>query len=101
MNTNYELVKDEEQLRKAVESLSAYQAIGLDTETTELDPYFGRLRLIQFATPSGVHIIDLDAFRNGGNGELSQTTALAPPRTMQSYPRPVNIAHHATLQSRS
>ncbi|HEX9422675.1 MAG TPA: DNA polymerase [Pyrinomonadaceae bacterium] len=100
MNTNYELVKDEEQLRKAVESLSAYQAIGLDTETTELDPYFGRLRLIQFATPSGVHIIDLDAFRNGGNGELSQTTALASLRDLLSAHRPVKIAHNAKFDAK-
>src|SRR6266498_1640425 len=100
MNTNYELVKDEEQLRKAVESLSAYQAIGLDTETTELDPYFGRLRLIQVATPSGVHIIDLDAFRNGGNGELSQTPALAPLRDLLSAHRPVKIAHNAKFDAK-
>jgi DNA polymerase-1 len=100
MNTNYELVKDEEQLRKAIESLSAYQAIGLDTETTELDPYFGRLRLIQLATPSSVHIIDLDAFRYGSNGELSQTIALAPLRDLLSAHRPVKIAHNAKFDAK-
>src|SRR6266545_2949913 len=100
MNTNYELVKDEEQLRKAIESLSACQAIGLDTETTELDPYYGRLRLIQLATPSGVHIIDLDAFRNGGKGELSQTNALAPLRDLLSAHRPVKIAHNAKFDAK-
>jgi DNA polymerase I-like protein with 3'-5' exonuclease and polymerase domains len=100
MNTNYELVKNEEQLRKAIESLSAYQVIGLDTETTELDPYFGRLRLIQLATPGGVHIVDLDAFRNGGNGELSQTNALAPLRALLSAHRPVKIAHNAKFDAK-
>ena len=49
---NYQVIKNEEELRKAVESLSAHQAIGLDTETTELDPYLARLRLIQLATPT-------------------------------------------------
>jgi DNA polymerase-1 len=100
MNTNYQLIKTEEQLRKAVESLSAHQAIGLDTETTELDPYHGRLRLIQLATPGGVHIIDLDAFSNGGNGDLSQTDALAPLRGLLSAHRPVKIAHNSKFDAK-
>jgi DNA polymerase-1 len=100
MNTNYQLIKTEEQLRKAVESLSAHQAIGLDTETTELDPYLGRLRLIQLATPGGVHIIDLDAFSNGGNGDLSQTDALAPLRGLLSAHRPVKIAHNSKFDAK-
>src|SRR6266480_140654 len=100
MNTNYRLIKNEEELRRVVQSLSAHQAMGLDTETTELDPYFGRLRLIQLATPSGVHIIDLDAFRNGGNGDLSQTSALAPLRDLLSAHRPVKIAHNAKFDAK-
>src|SRR5882672_12963149 len=98
MNTNYKLIKNEEELRKAVELLSTHQAIGLDTETTELDPYYGRLRLIQLATPAGVHIIDLDAFRNGG--DLSQTSALAPLRDLLSAHRPVKIAHNAKFDAK-
>ncbi|HKO62715.1 MAG TPA: DNA polymerase [Pyrinomonadaceae bacterium] len=98
MNTNYQLVKNEEQLRKAVESLTAHQAIGLDTETTELDPYVGRLRLIQLATPSGVFIVDLDAF--GGNGSLSQAPALEPLRRLLSANRPIKIAHNAKFDAK-
>ena len=98
MNTNYQLVKNEEQLRKAVESLTAHQAIGLDTETTELDPYVGRLRLIQLATPSGVFIIDLDAF--GGNGNLSKMPALEPLRRLLSANRPIKIAHNAKFDAK-
>ncbi|HEY2972711.1 MAG TPA: DNA polymerase [Pyrinomonadaceae bacterium] len=100
MNTNYHLIKNAEELRKAVESLSTHLAIGLDTETTELDPYFGRLRLIQLATPNGVHIIDLDAFRNGGNGDLLQTNTLAPLRELLSAHRPVKIAHNAKFDAK-
>jgi len=98
LNTNYQLVKNEEQLRKAVESLTAHQAIGLDTETTELDPYVGRLRLIQLATPSGVFIVDLDAF--GGNGNLSQNPALEPLRRLLSANRPIKIAHNAKFDAK-
>src|SRR5882762_8095520 len=100
MNTNYQLIKNEEELRKAVELLATHQVLGLDTETTELDPYYGRLRLIQLATPNGVHIIDLDAFRNGGNGDLSQTGALAPLRDLLSAHRPVKIAHNAKFDAK-
>jgi len=100
MNTNYQLIKTEEELRKAVESLSAHQAIGLDTETTELDPYFGRLRLIQLATPSRVHIIDLDAFGDRSNGNLRETNALAPLRELLSAHRPVKIAHNAKFDAK-
>jgi len=100
MNTNYRVIKTEEELRKAVELLSTHQAIGLDTETTELDPYVGRLRLIQLATPSGVHIIDLDAFSASGNGNLRDTPALAPLRELLAAHRPVKIAHNAKFDAK-
>jgi len=98
LNTNYQLVKNEEQLCKAVESLTAHQAIGLDTETTELDPYVGRLRLIQLATPSGVYIVDLDAF--GSNGNLAQAPALELLRRLLSANRPIKIAHNAKFDAK-
>jgi len=100
MNTKYQLIKTEEELRKSVESLSSHQVIGLDTETTELDPYFGRLRLVQLATPSGVHIIDLDAFGDRGNGNLRETNALAPLRDLLAAPRPIKIAHNAKFDAK-
>ena len=62
MNTQYELVTTPEQLRRAVDQLASRQVVGLDTETTDLDPYVSRLRLIQLATPENVFIIDLDKF---------------------------------------
>jgi len=96
---NYQVIKTAEALRQAVESLSAHQVLGLDTETTELDPYLGRLRLIQLATPNGVHIIDLDAF-SGTNDELRKSNALAPLRNLLSAPRPIKIAHNAKFDAK-
>ena len=75
MSTRYRVIRDAEELRQAVEALSAHQVIGLDTETTELDPYVGRLRLIQLATPAGVEVVDLDAF---ANSDLKKNEALNP-----------------------
>ena len=94
---NYQLIKTEEGLRTAIESISAHQVVGLDTETTELDPYVGRLRLVQLATPSGVHIIDLDAF---GSGDYRNSSALAPLRKLLSAARPIKIAHNAKFDAK-
>jgi DNA polymerase I-like protein with 3'-5' exonuclease and polymerase domains len=100
MNTRFQLVTTEEQLRQAVATISAHQAIGLDTETTELDPYYGRLRLLQLATPQGVHIVDLDAFRNASHAEPAQLPALAPLRDLLAAHRPVKIAHNAKFDAK-
>jgi DNA polymerase-1 len=97
MNTNYRVIKTEEELRKAVELLSTHQVIGLDTETTELDPYYGRLRLIQLATPSGVHVVDVDAFRNG---DPKQNNALASLRDLLAAPRPIKVLHNAKFDAK-
>jgi DNA polymerase-1 len=99
LNTNYQVITTDEGLRKAVEALTAHQAIGLDTETTELDPYTSRLRLIQLATPSVVYIIDLDAF-GGGNGNLSNHPAFAPLKTLLAANRPIKIAHNAKFDAK-
>jgi DNA polymerase I-like protein with 3'-5' exonuclease and polymerase domains len=97
MNTQYQRITTAEELRKAVELLATHQVIGLDTETTELDPYYGRLRLIQLATPSGVHVIDVDAFRNG---DPKQNTALASLRDLLAAPRPIKILHNAKFDAK-
>ncbi len=100
MNTNFKVIKTEEELRKAVDALNTQSAIGLDTETTELDPYTGRLRLIQLAAPDGVSIIDLDAFANGGNRELANKEALLPLKRLLEAPRPIKIAHNAKFDAK-
>ena len=97
MSIGYRVIKDAEELRKVVEALSAHQVIGLDTETTELDPYIGRLRLIQLATPTGVQIVDLDAF---GNGNLRQNEALTPLKRLLEAARPIKIAHNAKFDAK-
>ncbi|HET9787682.1 MAG TPA: DNA polymerase [Pyrinomonadaceae bacterium] len=97
---NYKVIRTADELRRAIESLSILSAIGLDTETTELDPYTGRLRLIQLAAPDGVSIIDLDAFANGGNGGLARNEALIPLKRLLESPRPIKIAHNAKFDAK-
>jgi DNA polymerase-1 len=95
--TNHRVVKTEAQLREAVEHLEKQSVIGLDTETTDLDPYNSRLRLIQLAAPDGVRIIDLDAF---ANGDLANNEALAPLKRLLAAPRPIKIAHNAKFDAK-
>src|SRR3989440_2701013 len=97
MNTQYQLVKTPEELRGAVDELSNAQVIGLDTETTDLDPYLSRLRLIQLASPDGVFIIDLNRF---ADTDLKKGDALAPLRQLFSSPRPIKIAHNAKFDAK-
>src|SRR5437868_902816 len=97
MNTQYQLVTTSEELNRAVTELSSRQAIGLDTETTDLDPYLARLRLIQLATPDGVFIIDPNRFLET---DLKRGEALAPLRQLFSSPRPIKIAHNAKFDAK-
>jgi DNA polymerase I-like protein with 3'-5' exonuclease and polymerase domains len=97
MNTEYKVIKTADELRTAVESLFSQPAIGLDTETTDLDPYTSRLRLIQLAAPNGVRIIDLDAF---GNGDLSKHEAMSSLKRLLEAPRPIKIAHNAKFDAK-
>jgi len=97
MNTPYELITTPHQLRRAVEQLATRQVIGLDTETTDLDPYLSRLRLIQLATPEDVFIIDLGKF---ANYDLKQSEEFASLRQLISAPRPIKIAHNSKFDAK-
>src|SRR5258705_3230713 len=97
MTTKYCVIKTADDLRQATESLSNEPAIGLDTETTDLDPYTSRLRLLQLAGADGVSIVDLDAF---SNGDLTKNDALAPLRKLLEAPRPIKIAHNAKFDAK-
>jgi len=92
---NYQVIKNSDELRKAIEILATQPVVGLDTETTELDPYTSRLRLIQLATTDRVYIVDFDHFANGDANE-----ALAPLRRLLEAPRPIKIAHNAKFDAK-
>jgi len=105
MNTTYKLITGAEDLRASVDELSQYPVLGFDTETTSLDPYSGRIRLVQLAAPNGnVHIIDLDRFANGNgkeNGDsVYKSEALAPLKKLLEDARPVKIAHNAKFDAK-
>jgi DNA polymerase I-like protein with 3'-5' exonuclease and polymerase domains len=93
----YQLIKTTEELRTAAAELSKFPALGFDTETTDLDPYRGRLRLLQLAAPDGVRIIDLNDF---SDGDPKRSAALAPLRELLAAARPIKIAHNAKFDAK-
>jgi DNA polymerase I-like protein with 3'-5' exonuclease and polymerase domains/intein/homing endonuclease len=95
--TDYKLITNAEEVRAAVEELRQQAVLGFDTETTSLDPYRGRVRLIQLTAPDGVRIIDLDRF---GDADLKKTEALAPLRELLAAARPIKIAHNAKFDAK-
>lgn len=95
--TNYQLIRTADELRKAIETLTSQPVVGLDTETTELDPYTSRLRLIQLATPDRVYIVDFDKF---ADADTRKSEALEPLRRLLAAPRPIKIAHNAKFDAK-
>jgi len=61
----YKLLKTEEEIRKMCSVLAGLDAIGLDTETTDLSPRKGELRLVQLSDGKITYIIDLRDFPRG------------------------------------
>src|SRR4051812_39102335 len=95
--TDYQLITNEAEMRAQIAELSKHQVIGLDTETTSLNPYEGRLRLIQLAVPDGVRIIDLNRF---ADGDMKRSEALAPLRDLLAAARPVKVAHNMKFDAK-
>lgn len=63
---HHEVISSLPRLKKLIPLFMGRQYIGIDTETTGLDPYLSKLRLIQIAISEGVFIIDLFHLPNAG-----------------------------------
>jgi len=57
---SWELISDNNAAKEAVDTLLKEPILGIDTETTELDPLIGDLRLVQIAGKSHTYVFDLD-----------------------------------------
>ena len=55
---DYELIQDPSRLAEVAEQLSCETVIGVDTETTGLDPHTSELLLLQVSTADKVYIVD-------------------------------------------
>lgn len=98
MEIYFQLIRDAESLRSACEALKTEEFLGFDTETTELDPYEGEIRLVQFSTGKDTYVIDLKPFSALGN--LRELAELAPLRDLLSAGKPVKVAHNAKFDAK-
>ena len=98
MEIYFQLITDAETLRKVCGDLKNEDFLGFDTETTELSPYDGTLRLVQLSTGRDTKVIDLKPFAE--RGDLRISAELAPLRDLLSAPKPIKIAHNAKFDAK-
>src|SRR3954447_1515096 len=92
MEIYFRLITDAAALSEACRELAAEPIVGFDTETTELDPYKGELRLVQLSGRKSTIVIDLRAFRD--------RTSLGPLKELLSAESPRKIAHNAKFDAK-
>ena len=93
MEVYFQLIRDAEGVQRACGELANEQFIGFDTETTELDPYKGDIRLVQLSSGKATYVIDLRPFKESGG--LRNNSDLAPLRDLLSNPAAEKVAHNA------
>ena len=98
MEVYFQLITDAEGLQKACDELKIEDYIGFDTETTELDPYEGTIRLVQLSSGKDTKVIDLKPFAD--RGDLRTAPELAPLREILAAPKPIKIAHNAKFDAK-
>lgn len=98
MEVYFQLVTDADTLRSTCEALKQADVLGFDTETTELDPYLGNIRLVQLSDGKDTKVIDLKPFAE--KGDLRTLPELAPLRELLAAPKPVKIAHNAKFDAK-
>jgi len=96
MEVFFELIGDAESLRTVCEQLSKEPVLGFDTETTELDPYLGELRLVQFSTGKRSVIIDIRRF----GSDPRSNPDLEPLRELIESERTVKVAHNSKFDAK-
>ena len=98
MEIYYNVVRDAEGLKAACAELAGVRSLGFDTETTELDPYKGDLRLLQISTGAKTQVIDLKPFR--AKGDVRTLPDLQPLRDLLSDEKVRKIAHNAKFDAK-
>lgn len=98
MEVYFQLITDADTLRTACEALKQADVLGFDTETTELDPYLGNIRLVQLSDGKDTKVIDLKPFAE--KGDLKLLPELAPLRELLAAPKPVKVAHNAKFDAK-
>jgi DNA polymerase I-like protein with 3'-5' exonuclease and polymerase domains len=84
--TPFTVITDPADLEQALGAISGNSIIGVDTETTGLDAFRSRVRLLQIATPDQSYVFDLFQVRAFDHASL---------RSIMSTPHTTKIFHNA------
>lgn len=87
---NFQYITEAEGVRRACGEIMREPFLGFDTETTEIDPYEGNLRLVQLSNGRSTYVFDLLGFSNP-----MENPALDPLRAVLADERILKIAHNA------
>jgi DNA polymerase-1 len=98
MEVYFEYIRDADGVRSACEELAREPYLGLDTETTELDPYRGEMRLVQVSSGRKTFVFDMQPFRS--NGYIRENADLAPLRGLLESDQHVKILHNAKFDAK-
>lgn len=86
----FQYVTDAAGVERSIEELGREKRLGFDTETTELDPYKGKLRLVQISSGRTTYVFDLFAF-----GDPKTAEGLEPLRGLLADASILKVAHNA------
>lgn len=98
MEIYFQLITDSEGVARACGEFASEDYLGFDTETTELDPFDGELRLVQLSNGKNTYVIDIRPFSK--IGDLRAIPELAPLRELLFAERPIKIAHNAKFDAK-
>jgi DNA polymerase-1 len=98
MEIYFQVITDGEALRTACENLRQFEILGFDTETTELDPFAGIIRLVQLSNGAETKVIDLKPFME--KGDLRKLPELDPLRDLLANPAIEKVAHNAKFDAK-
>jgi len=92
MEIYFRLIRDAETLKNECRDLTDEPVLGFDTETTELDPYKGELRLVQLSSRKNTIVVDLRSFKDRAE--------LAPLANLLAAEIPRKVAHNAKFDAK-
>ena len=98
MEIYFQLIKDAETLREACEKLKTEDFLGFDTETTELDPYEGNIRLVQLSNGRIRKLLTSNHLPKKAICKLCRNSHLC--ANCSSAPKPIKIAHNAKFDAK-
>lgn len=75
--------------------LAQKPVIGFDIETTDLDPHFGQIRLVQLSDGDSTYVLDMRPIYNATGMDMKTSTFLQPLRDLLTDSNVIKAVHNA------